>query len=81
MILSAHSSLTMKTMLCAATCFVLPSWVGAQSLGNTAVIAQNGSYTVEPVYVNGPDFPAGGDDLANPVYTSIQASDASQPEA
>ena len=78
MILSAHSSLTMKTMLCAATCFVLPSWVGAQSLGNTAVIAQNGSYTVEPVYVNGPDIPAGGDDLANPVYTSIQASDASQ---
>ena len=78
MILSAHSSLTMKTMLCAATCFVLPSWVGAQSLGNTAVIAQNGSYTVEPVYVNGPDILAGGDDLVNPVYTSIQASDASQ---
>ena len=78
MILSAHPSLTMKTLLCAAACFVLPSSGSAQSLGNTSVIAQNGSYSVEPVYVNGPDIPSGGDDLANPVYNSIQASDASQ---
>lgn len=78
MILSAFPSLKTKTLLCAATCFVLPSWVGAQSLGNTTVIAQNGSYSVQPVYVDGPDIPVGGDDLSSPVYNSIQASDASQ---
>ena len=93
---SAFPSLTLKTLLCAATCFVLPSLSNAQGLVNTSSfsssqtaqtpvvflssgeLAQSGSYTVQPVFVDGVSAAPGGGDLASPVYTSIQASDSSQ---
>ena len=62
---SAFPSLTMKTLLCAATCFVLPSWASAQSKAgsttspqtpvvflSTNELAQSSNYTVQPVFVN-----------------------------
>jgi len=88
---SAFPSLTMKTLLCAATCFVLPSWASAQSMAgsttspqtpvvflSTNELAQSSNYTVQPVFVNDASASVGGGDLASPVYTSIQASDSSQ---
>lgn len=88
---SAFPSLTMKTLLCAATCFVLPSWASAQSKAgsttspqtpvvflSTNELAQSSNYTVQPVFVNDASASVGGGDLARPVYTSIQASDSSQ---
>ena len=82
---------TMKTLLCAATCFVLPSWASAQSMAgsttspqtpvvflSTNELAQSSNYTVQPVFVNDASASVGGGDLASPVYTSIQASDSSQ---
>lgn len=37
-------------------------------------VAQTTNYSVEPVYVDGSTMPAGGGDLANPVYASPEVS-------
>ena len=72
MIQRAFTPVKTKTLLCAAACFALPSLVGAQSLD------ASGNYSVQPVYINGSSAPSGGGDLVSPVYSSIEASDASQ---